>query len=113
MQIANKNTSEHYKWGDNCEGWHLVKNNNLSVIRELVPPGKSEIKHYHSRSRQFFFVLEGIATMELPDITLEIKKYEGLEIAPLTEHRLSNGSDSDLEFLVISHPPGHDDRITV
>lgn len=26
-----KHIAEHYIWGDNCDGWHLVKNQDLSV----------------------------------------------------------------------------------
>ena len=39
-----KENSEHYKWGDNCSGWHLVKTQSLSVIEELMPPKNSREK---------------------------------------------------------------------
>jgi len=29
-----KQCAEHYIWGDQCDGWHLVKNNDLSIIHE-------------------------------------------------------------------------------
>ena len=41
-QITSRETAEHYKWGGaggaDCDGWHLVKTAELSVIEELMPP---------------------------------------------------------------------------
>ena len=42
QQMINKETAEHYLWGNNCYGWHLVKQPELSVIHELMPPGTFE-----------------------------------------------------------------------
>lgn len=113
MNIINKTSAEHYNWGKNCDGWHLLKNNHLSVIREMVPPGSSEVSHYHESSRQLFFILEGEATLEISGESYVLYKNDALEIPPLTVHKLSNKSGRDLEFLVISQPPSHGDRITV
>lgn len=38
MKISKAN-AEHYLWGGDCDGWHLVKNQNLSVIHERMPSG--------------------------------------------------------------------------
>lgn len=103
--------AEHYNWGKSCEGWHLVNNEELSVIHERVPPGESEIKHYHNISRQFFFILKGEATIELPDKIVRLSKNEGLEISPGTIHKFKNESDNDVIFLVISSPKSHNDRV--
>ncbi len=113
MEIINKRNAEHYKWGPDCDGWHLLKNKEMSVIQELVPPGGSEIAHYHRNSRQLFFILEGEATLEFSGKSFKLKKYDSIEIPPLTSHKLLNETSLNLEFLVISHPPGHGDRITV
>lgn len=113
MNIINKTSAEHYNWGQNCDGWHLLKNDHLSVIRELVPPGSSEVNHYHEHSRQLFFVLEGEATMEISGETFILYKSDAVEIPPLSIHKIINKGDLTLEFLVISRPPSHGDRITV
>jgi hypothetical protein len=54
MKIC-KDNAEHYNWSEVCDGWHLVKREDLSVIHEKMPPHTSEIRHYHGKSRQFFF----------------------------------------------------------
>ncbi|WP_017150237.1 cupin domain-containing protein [Bacillus bingmayongensis] len=63
MKIS-KQSAEHYR-GDKCDGWRLVNQNDLSVIHERMPPNTSEVRHYHTKSRQFFFVLIGTATLEI------------------------------------------------
>jgi hypothetical protein len=52
MKIS-KLTAEHYVWGEECDGWHLVQNSNLSVIHERMPSNTSEVKHYHEKSLHF------------------------------------------------------------
>lgn len=39
MEVVLKDSVEHYRWSENCEGWHLAKSETLSVIQERVPPG--------------------------------------------------------------------------
>jgi mannose-6-phosphate isomerase-like protein (cupin superfamily) len=111
MKITNIINAEHYTWGEGCDGWHLLNDENLSIIQEKVPAGKSEVKHYHNISRQFFYILEGEGIMEFPDKIVKLLKNEGLEVPPKTIHKFFNQSDSDLIFLVISSPESHGDKI--
>ncbi len=105
-----KQNSEHYKWGDNCDGWHLVKSENLSVIEELMPPNTQEQRHYHVKSEQFFRVLKGIASFEIEDNVIELRVGEGMHVLPKQKHSIKNEGSENLEFLVISQPPSHGDR---
>ena len=106
-------TAEHYRWGNDCDGWHLVKRPELSIIQERVPPGGAERRHYHDRADQFFFVLRGTATLELDDETHEVPAEHGLFVPAGTVHRLVNNGDVPLEFLVTSSPMSHGDRTDV
>jgi hypothetical protein len=63
VPISREN-APHYVWGDNCDGWHLLQESNLSVIEERMPPGASEVRHFHTNAQQFFFILSGRAVME-------------------------------------------------
>ncbi|CAH0121378.1 MULTISPECIES: cupin domain-containing protein [unclassified Paenibacillus] len=109
--IVHKNNAEHYRWGNMCDGWHLVKDANLSVIYENMPPQTEEVRHYHTKSRQFFFVLDGVATMEVDGKIYEIRAREGIEVAPNVPHQMMNRSEETIEFLVVSQPRSHGDRI--
>lgn len=108
--MISKETADHYVWGENCDGWHLVKTAGLSVIHERMPPGAKEARHYHAKSRQFFFVLSGTATLEIEGRREVLQIHEGAEVPPNVPHQMFNESDAEIEFLVISQPPSHGDR---
>lgn len=107
-----KENSEHYNWGNNCSGWHLVKSENLSVIEEFMPANNSEEKHYHNYSEQYFHILNGTATFDIQNEILEVNKGEGIHIYPQEVHQVKNEKSTDLEFIVISQPTTKGDRIT-
>jgi len=64
-QPIRRASAEHYTWGSNCDGWHLVKDAKLSVIQEQMPPGTAEVLHYHGEAQQFFYLLSGEAELEV------------------------------------------------
>ena len=103
-------SAEHYTWGAGCDGWHLVRTENLSVIQERMPPGTSEVRHRHLRARQFFYVLSGQLEVEVEGTTHRLEDGMGLEIAPGAMHQVRNHGTGDVMFLVISQPPSHGDR---
>lgn len=100
-------------WGGACDGWHLLKHPELSVIQERVPAGAGEVRHFHSRARQFFFILHGEAVLELPDGAVVVCAGQGLHVAPGVAHRFVNYSDEDVIFLVVSAPTTDGDRTNV
>jgi mannose-6-phosphate isomerase-like protein (cupin superfamily) len=109
--MISRETAEHYTWGAICDGWHLVKQPELSVIHERMPPGTAEVRHYHERSRQFFFVLAGVATLEVNGVRETLQAHQGVEVPPRVPHQMLNESADDVEFLVISHPTTRGDRV--
>ena len=112
MKISKQN-AEHYIWGDRCDGWHLVKNQELSVIHERMPAHTAEARHYHLQARQFFFVLSGTATLEVNGEEIALGPQEGMEVPPLTPHQMFNKSEEAIEFMVISQPTARGDRVSV
>jgi mannose-6-phosphate isomerase-like protein (cupin superfamily) len=113
MKPASISDAEQYAWGAHSDGWHLLKQDDLSIIQERMPAGGRESMHYHERSRQFFYVLQGEGTMVLKDRQLILQAGQGLEIAPLTHHRFENNSETEVNFLVISAPKSHGDRVNM
>jgi mannose-6-phosphate isomerase-like protein (cupin superfamily) len=100
-------------WGIGCDGWHLVKQDNLSVITERVPAGKSEQRHFHTYSWQFFYILTGEAVIEVDGERQILQAQQGIEIAPGVVHQFRNESSSEVTFLVVSAPKSHGDRVEV
>jgi len=108
-----KSNSSEYEWGEKCRGWHLLNQENLSVIQEIMPPGTQEVMHKHEKSQQFFFILRGEATFIIEGKTYKIGEQEGIYIKPRIVHQIKNETTIDLELLVISHPHSHGDRILI
>lgn len=111
--VISKENAEHYIWGGICDGWHLVKHSDLSVIHERMPSGTFEVRHFHNKSRQFFFVLSGTATLEVSGERHNIEPFQGIEVPPGVPHQMINQSSQDVEFIVVSQPMSHGDRVPV
>ena len=113
MALRNKENADHYTWGTGCDGWRLLNRPDLSVIHERIPPGRGEVPHYHTRSGQLFYVLEGRVEIELARQKLQLVAGDSLEIAPMQHHCITNTSDADAHFLVISSPSTANDRVNL
>ena len=111
--IVDTASAEHYHWGDHCDGWHFVKSDSLSIIKETMPSMTKEKLHYHEKVQQFFYILSGVAAFEIDGIKCTVGQNRGISIKPGIKHRISNNSESDLEFLVISEPQSHEDRVNI
>lgn len=105
--------TEHYTWGSGCDGWHLLKTKSLSVIQERMPPGSRENLHYHRQSQQLFYVLSGVANFTVGDETHSVATGECIHIPGGKKHLIRNDGTVLLEFLVISEPMAHGDRIDI
>lgn len=108
--VVSRENAEHYRWGVDCDGWHLVRDRNLSVIEEFMPPGAAEVRHYHACAQQFFYILNGEVLMEVNGENILIPAGGGIRILPGTRHQIRNPSSTAVRFLVISQPPSHGDR---
>jgi mannose-6-phosphate isomerase-like protein (cupin superfamily) len=112
-RIIDTDNSDHYIWGTDCHGWHFVKTENLSVIKETMPVGTQEKLHYHEKSQQFFYILSGEANFEIEGIEYTLRQHQGISILPLEKHKIKNISTEILEFIVISNPISHGDRVNL
>jgi mannose-6-phosphate isomerase-like protein (cupin superfamily) len=110
IRPISKATAEHYSWGNQCDGWHLVRNSQLSVIEERMLAATAEVRHLHHHAQQFFYVLAGRAVMEVDGRNITLAAGEGVWIPAVASHQMRNDSEDEVHFLVISHPPSHADR---
>lgn len=105
--------ADHYTWGNNCEGFHILRDEALSVIKESMPPGASEVWHYHNKAQQVFYLLSGKAFFETGKDNAFLSTGESLRVLPGILHRISNPSDEIVEFLVVSAPMAQGDRVEI
>jgi mannose-6-phosphate isomerase-like protein (cupin superfamily) len=110
VEALNTANAEHYIWGDACDGWHLIKSQELSIIEERMPPHTAERRHVHSKADQFFYILSGEAQMEIEGQIVTLSTRNGVFIQHGRTHKISNESDQDVIFLVISRPTTRGDR---
>src|SRR5579863_9177486 len=87
QSAISKASAEHYTWGQGCDGWYLVKNDQITVIQERMPPGTAETLHQHTKARQFFFVVAGKAAMEHGGVVTALTPGTGLEVPAGVPHR--------------------------
>ncbi|GLQ96081.1 cupin domain-containing protein [Dyella mobilis] len=111
MDTVSTANAEHYHWGQACDGWHLLATGDLSVIEERMPPGSFERRHRHLHARQFFYVLDGEAILEVEGTLHRLRRGEGLHVPPQSAHQMRNDSDADVRFIVVSAPRSHGDRV--
>ena len=110
--LVSREIAEHYRWGNDCDGWHLVKDGSLAVIEEFIPSGGCEIRHYHKKAQQFFYILSGEAMMEVEGQSTLLRAGSGIRVLPGARHQISNPSSGPVRLLVISQPPSRGDRFT-
>jgi mannose-6-phosphate isomerase-like protein (cupin superfamily) len=111
--ITSTDNAEHYTWGQNCDGWHLLKSDSLSVIQERMPPGTSEQLHYHHQAQQVFYILSGSAKFIVDGEEQLVESGQSIHLAKGTKHHIFNNGLQDLQFLVISEPKAHGDRVNL
>ncbi|MXV14394.1 cupin domain-containing protein [Hufsiella ginkgonis] len=100
-----------YKWGADCLGWNFIQQPGAAVKQERMPPGTSEILHYHEFAQQFFFILAGTAVFEVDGIETIVGKQQGFSVLPGAKHKITNPVKEELEFILFSFPSADGDRI--
>jgi mannose-6-phosphate isomerase-like protein (cupin superfamily) len=111
MIVRSRQNAPHYVWGRHCDGWRLVDRADLSVVEERMPPGTAEGRHYHSRSRQLFFILAGRLVVEAGTEVRTLDAGESVEMAPGLVHLVKNPFSAEALFLLVSAPSAAGDRI--
>ncbi|HEY6303072.1 MAG TPA: cupin domain-containing protein [Terriglobales bacterium] len=99
ISAISKATAEHYVWGKGCDCWHLVKNSQLGVIQERMPAGAAEVRHFHHRAQQFFYILAGKAVMEVDGRPMALTAGEGIWIPAGTSHQMRHDSSDEVDVL--------------
>ena len=81
--VLDSSNAPRYRWGADC-GWLATPGQpGLSVIEgNRCLPAPPRQRHHHATSRQFFYVLDGVATLEIDGTVLRIAVGQGAQVAP-------------------------------
>ncbi|HAT8893443.1 TPA: GNAT family N-acetyltransferase [Legionella pneumophila] len=112
-EALSKNNAPHFKWGQGCDGWWLKKDGQFTVIYETMPAGSCEMKHYHKKTEQFFYCLQGRLVIEFEDYEQLLQEHEGINIKAGISHKVKNSSENSVCFLVVSSPHLPEDRVNL
>ena len=81
---------------------------NQSLAEASIPGGRSTDRHYHKKSEEFYFLLEGEGTMEIDGETRSVAPGDAILIPPGAWHQIT--ASTALRFLCCCAPPySHDD----
>jgi mannose-6-phosphate isomerase-like protein (cupin superfamily)/GNAT superfamily N-acetyltransferase len=99
-----RGTARHSVWDDVCDVYHLLDRTDLGVVEEVLPPGAQGRPHQHARSREFFYVLAGAATIVLGPREVQLAPGSGVEVPAGTRHQVRNDGAEEVRLLVVSSP---------
>lgn len=78
----------------------------FSVVEETSPPGSSVPPHFHRRTDEIIYVLEGAYEFRLGEKKLSAKPGDLVVIPRGTTHSFGNSSDAPSKMLAIITPSG-------
>lgn len=91
--------------------WCLLKETGLGIKEEWMPVGESEVCHIHKGSAQFFYILDGEASMQINEQEFILESGDGIMVQSGEWHRIYCLKTPGVRFLVISNPDINGDRI--
>jgi len=77
---------------------------NHSLARIVIPPGKSSSLHYHKKSQETYYILQGEGLLVVDGESYVLHPGTACNIQPGENHRIENQGSVDLEFLAICAP---------
>ena len=85
---------------------------NQSLAEATLPPGGATTAHYHPRTEELYFVLEGEGRLKVGDETVDVTSGDCATIPPGIEHKLWNTGQTPLRILCCCAPAyTHEDTV--
>lgn len=112
MEIRNLSSQTPFTTKDGSTIRSILDRSNAPVDQQSlaeagVPAGGATARHYHQRSEEFYFLLEGEGTMEIDGEQREVGPGDAVLIPAGAWHQIQ--AATDLRFLCCCAPPYSDD----
>ena len=117
MQIKNINSVESFITKDGSEIRELLayRNSlirNQSLAESRLPVGCATLEHYHLKTEEIYFILEGKGKMKIEDEICDVVSGDAIAILPGKHHKIWNIGDNVLKILCCCAPPyEHNDTV--
>jgi mannose-6-phosphate isomerase-like protein (cupin superfamily) len=79
------------------------KNVSLAVI--ILDPGKTSEPHYHKRTEEIYYILEGTAAIVINDNRYEVKPGHAILLPLNSVHQIINTAGVPLKLICADSPP--------
>jgi mannose-6-phosphate isomerase-like protein (cupin superfamily) len=119
MDIINLASAEPFLTKDGSEIRELLAHRNSSIVKQSlaearVPGGVTTIAHYHIKTEEIYYLLEGEGEMRIESEWRYVKPGDAIAIPPGKVHQIKNPGPSELRFLCCCAPGyEHDDTVLV
>jgi mannose-6-phosphate isomerase-like protein (cupin superfamily) len=113
MQVKRSNDLKSFIAKDGSEIIELFRSANMGMAESVVGVGEATARHYHRRSVEIHYILEGHGLIEMSGEKREVSKGEVIIIPKMKIHLMRNIGDLPLRFLCLYAPSYNDDTVLV
>lgn len=119
MDVRNIDRVEAFVTKDGSEIRELLADRNSSIRRQSLAearlqPAASTTRHYHPRTEEIYYILEGRGSMSIGNETRDVRIGDAIAIPPGAEHQITNTGGDTLKFLCCCAPGyEHEDTVLV
>ncbi len=77
---------------------------NVSIATLLIEPGKSSTEHYHKRTEEIYYIIDGSGVVEISGKSYTVETGHAVLIPIGEKHRIENTGTNVLKFLSVDAP---------
>ncbi|NHI93880.1 MAG: cupin domain-containing protein [Candidatus Lokiarchaeota archaeon] len=111
MKVINENDIE-YRDGDSGAKY-LIRGPLLDWGLILYKPGQSLGEHYHEKTEETFYILEGTPTFVINGKKMKMKSGDAFRLDMKVKHNILNESKENCKILFIKTPYYPEDKVSV
>jgi len=113
MDIQNINEVTAFTTKDGSEIRELLASRNSAIAKQSLaearlPVGGQTTAHYHPRTEEIYYILEGHGRMQIDEELRDVGPGDAIAIPPGNIHQITNVGDVQLKFLCCCAPEYED-----
>lgn len=109
MDIVNIDSAPPFITKDGSEIRELLAHRNSAIRNQSLaearlPPGAATTPHYHPRTEEIYYILEGLGQMHIDGESRSVGPGDAIAIPPGARHTIRNTGQAVLKFLCCCAP---------